>query len=146
MDTQALLHVAPANHNEKEEDKMEEKTIVTENKIAEKKKSRKGLLIFIAIAVILIITWIIVRPGIFTIQPIGALPDGITIIYHSRNPEMPFFSSPDGMCLSQTGGVSLMCRGIAISSSQELIERIILKLPYSQWAYLRSTGGSEFSN
>lgn len=107
------------------------------------KQRIKFPLVFIII-IILGLVWFLVRPGVFTIQPIGALPDGVTIIYHSRSSEMPFFSSPDGLCLQTQGSVSLLCRGAALSAAADLTERIILKLPYSHWAYLRSTGGMDF--
>lgn len=105
------------------------------------KNNRRGLIILI---LLLLGIWFGVRPGIFTIQPIGALPEGITFIYHSRNTEMPFFSSPDGMCLEMQGSVNLLCRGSAISAAGDLTDRIILRLPYLRWAYLQSTGGLEF--
>jgi hypothetical protein len=107
-------------------------------------ESRKGIYILGGVVVFIILAWIIIRPGVFTVQPIGALPDGVTFIYHSRNPDMPFFSSPDGMCLEMQGGVSLLCRGAALSASTPLLDRIIVKLPYSRWAYLQSTGGMDF--
>lgn len=107
-------------------------------------KSRKGIYIAIAIIVVIMLAWILIRPGVFTIQPIGAIPEGVTIIYHSRSSEMPFFSSPDGLCLQMNGGVSLLCRMAALSASADLTDRIILRLPYSHWAYLQSTGGLEF--
>jgi hypothetical protein len=88
--------------------------------------------------------YVVVRPGVYTIQPIGALPEGVTFIYHSRNPEMPFFSSPDGMCLEIQGSVTLLCRATALAASEDLTDRIIIRLPYSRWAYLMSTGGREF--
>jgi hypothetical protein len=90
------------------------------------------------------LAWILIRPGVFTIQPIGALPEGVTIIYHSRSSEMPFFSSPDGLCLQMEGQVTLFCRMAALGAAADLTERIIVRLPYSHWAYLRSTGGLEF--
>ena len=93
---------------------------------------------------ILLIGWLLVRPGIFTIQPIGALPEGVTIVYYSRGSPMPLFSSPDGLCLQMQESVSLLCRGIAMSSLAELTDRIIVRLPYMHWAYLLSTGGLEF--
>jgi len=98
----------------------------------------------VAVIGVVALAWILIRPGVFTIQPIGALPEGITFIYHSRNSEMPFFSSPDGLCLRLGGNVSLFCRMAALSASADLTDRIILKLPYSRWAYLQSTGGLEF--
>ena len=107
-------------------------------------KKNKGLFVLITILALFTLVWLFIRPGVFTIQPIGALPEGVTIIYHSRNSEMPFFSSPDGMCLKMQGSVTLLCRGMAIGAVEELTDRIILKLPYSRWAYLRSTGGQEF--
>ena len=88
--------------------------------------------------------WFFVRPGVFTIQPIGALPEGITVVYHSRGPQMPFYSSPDGLCLQIQGSVSLLCRMSAMSVVDEFSERIIWRLPYSEFAYLRSTGGLQF--
>ncbi len=107
-------------------------------------KSRKGIYIAIAIIAVIVLAWILIRPGVFTIQPIGAIPEGVTIIYHSRNPEMSFFSSPDGLCLKMEGGVSLLCRMAALNAASDLTDRIILRLPYSHWAYLQSTGGLEF--
>jgi len=102
------------------------------------------LLAVLLVAGLVIVAWFLVRPGVFSIQPIGAIPDGITFVYHSRNPEMPFFSSPDGLCLELQGGVSLLCRGAALNGTVDLIDRVIVRLPYSHWAYLRSTGGLEF--
>ena len=110
----------------------------------EKKKSKQPL--FFLFILILVVIFLLLRPGVFTIQPIGALPEGVTFVYHSRNPEMPFFSSPDGMCLESMGSVSLLCRGMAIAALEELTDRILLRLPYSRWAYLRSTGGLEFAD
>ena len=104
-------------------------------------KRRKG--IYIAIAIIAL-AWILIRPGVFTIQPIGAIPEGVTIIYYSRSSEMPFSSSPDALCLQTQGSVSLLCRMAALSASTDLTDRIILRLSYSRWAYLQSTGGLEF--
>ena len=107
-------------------------------------KSFMWLYIAMVLVILVAIVWISVRPGVFTIQPIGALPEGVTIIYHSRGSEMPFFSSPDGLCMQTQGSVTLLCRMAAINAFSELTDQIILKLPYSHWAYLRSTGGIEF--
>lgn len=108
-------------------------------------KNRKVLYVLVGLAGLLVLIWIVVRPGVFTIQPIGAVPEGITIIYHSRNPEMPFFSSPDGLCLEIQGSVTLLCRATAIGAVEDIADRIIFRLPYIHWAYLRSTGGMEFN-
>lgn len=68
-------------------------------------RSKKRRITIFGILGLVIVIWILVRPGVFTVQPIGALPGGITVIYHSRNNEMPFFSSPDGLCLEIQGSV-----------------------------------------
>jgi hypothetical protein len=106
--------------------------------------SRSKYILALSVVILFGLLWIIVRPGIFTIQPIGAIPEGVTFIYHSRNPDMPFFASPDGLCLKIQGSVSLLCRIAGLSVVEELSNRIIIKLPYSHWAYMRSTGGVEF--
>ena len=98
----------------------------------------------ILILLLLLVFWFLARPGVFTIQPIGALPEGVTFIYHSRGSEMPFFSSPDALCLQTQGSVSLLCRGAVLAAAGDLTDRILVRLPYSHWAYLQSTGGLEF--
>lgn len=79
--------------------------------------------------------------GFYSVQPIGALPEGSTVIVR-RNADEPFFNSADGLCLSRTGGVSLLCRGMAFGQAPK--DRILVRLPYMRWAYLQSTGGQEF--
>jgi hypothetical protein len=79
--------------------------------------------------------------GFYTIQPIGALPEGRTIVVWRAEGE-PFFNSPDARCLETMGGVSLMCRAVAMAAAP--VDRIILRLPYSRQAYLLSTDGREF--
>lgn len=94
--------------------------------------------LFIAIA------WWVISPGVFTVQPLGAIPEGATIVYHSRGPNMPLFASADGLCLQIQGSVSLFCRASALGGVKPITERIMLRLPYIHYAYLASTGGQEF--
>ena len=108
------------------------------------KKTRSRSVSLFVLAGVLLGLWVLIRPGVFIVQPIGAIPDGITFVYHSRNQEMSFFSSPDGLCLKIQGSVNLLCRAAGIAAIEELSDRIIFRLPYSRWAYLRSTGGIEF--
>lgn len=79
--------------------------------------------------------------GFYTVQPIGALPGGVTLIVWRASGE-PLFNSPDAVCLKLQEGVSLLCRGLAMA--QAPVDRIILRLPYMDWAYLMSTGGQVF--
>lgn len=79
--------------------------------------------------------------GFYTVQPIGALPDGATAIVWRASGES-FFNSADALCLERTGSVSLMCRGMAMAEAPT--DRIILRLPYLHFAYTMSTGGKEF--
>jgi hypothetical protein len=79
--------------------------------------------------------------GFYTIQPIGALPEGRTVIVWRAEGE-PFFNSPDAECLTRLGGVSLLCRALAMGRAPT--DRIILRMSYMDWAYLASTNGSDF--
>jgi hypothetical protein len=79
--------------------------------------------------------------GLYTVQPIGALPEGRTLLVLRAGDE-PFFNSPDGTCLRRTGSVSLMCRMAALGAAP--LDRIVLRMPYMAWAYAASTGGAEF--
>jgi len=101
-----------------------------------KKKSRLPLTIMLIVLALLIIV-VDTQIGVYTIQPIGAIPDGRTTIVW-RNSGEPFFNSPDGMCLKIQGSVSLMCRMVALGEAP--VDRIIIRLPYIHQAYLQSTG------
>ena len=79
--------------------------------------------------------------GLYSIQPIGAIPEGVTALVWRASDE-PFFNSPDGRCLERTGSVSIICRMAALSAGPQ--ERIVIRLPYMHWAYLASTDGREF--
>ncbi len=105
------------------------------------KKSYVGLIIPLVIVFILAMAWVIIRPGVFTIQPIGNMPQGVTVIYFSRAPGVPLFSSPEGLCLKSQGSISLDCSMVALNTAAELSNRIILQLPFNQWAYLKSMSG-----
>jgi hypothetical protein len=98
----------------------------------------------IAIGIGLLVLWVIVRPGVFTIKPNSTLPEGITIVYTTRSPGIPFFSSPEGLCLAIEGDVTSSCRATALAAAKDLDDRTLFKLPYSHWAYLQSTGGLDF--
>jgi hypothetical protein len=99
----------------------------------------KGLIIVMVGAAFSVIFYVFC--GLYTVQPIGALPDGATAIVWRESGE-PFFNSADALCLERTGGVSLLCRGMAMT--QAPTDRIILRLPYQEWAYTASTGGQTF--
>ncbi|SDQ24405.1 hypothetical protein [Pseudoxanthomonas sp. CF125] len=79
--------------------------------------------------------------GFYSVQPIGALPEGVTAVVWRESGE-PFFNSADALCLERADGVSLLCRGMAMA--QAPTDRIILRLPYWRFAYLESTDGREY--
>jgi hypothetical protein len=74
------------------------------------------------------------------VQPIGAVPDGVTAIVW-RNDKLNFIDSADAICQREFGGVSLFCRAGVLGG---VAERIIVRLPYSEFLYLRSTGGRTY--
>ena len=80
---------------------------------------------------------------IFVIQPIGAIPDGKTVIIKKMADDMPFIDSADAMCKRRTGGVSLLCRGMALAQISKA--EIYARFPYLEWLYLVSTGGEKYN-
>lgn len=83
--------------------------------------------------------------GIFVVQPIGAIPDGGTIVYWRSGLNMPFIASADGLQQEYDGGVSLLGRGVILAGLTDMLrERKIVSLPYSKTLYLWSTGGREY--
>lgn len=79
---------------------------------------------------------------LFVIPPIGALPEGKTIVIARLN-KTEFIDSPDAMCERIQGGVSLLCRGVVMGAVVNQ-STILAKLPYSSWLYGISTGGKSY--
>lgn len=100
-----------------------------------------------AVLVILILIGGYFTFGLFVIQPIGAVPDGATVLYWRLGTNMPFISSADGLLDKSSGGVSLLGRGLALGMAAKVLEgRKIVSLPYSSALYLMSTGGKTYES
>ena len=80
---------------------------------------------------------------IFVVQPIGAVPEGRMLVI-SRRGALQFVDSADAICARTQGGVSLLCRGVALAEVSKS-STILLRLPYSELLYLYSTGGQTYS-
>lgn len=94
--------------------------------------------------VVLVVTFIVIYTQItlFVIPPIGALPEGKTIIITRLN-KTEFIDSPDAMCERIQGGVSLLCRGMVMGAVVKN-STILARLPYSSWLYSISTDGKNY--
>lgn len=98
---------------------------------------------FIAIAISLTIAVIIyTQITIFVVPPIGAVPEGRAVVM-LRLDNTNFIDSPDAMCERIQGGVSLLCRGLAMGATVNN-SKILFRLPYMDWLYLASTGGRRY--
>lgn len=95
-------------------------------------------LIILVVAFITIYTQI----SLFVIPPIGALPEGKTIVITRLN-KSKFIDSPDAMCERIQGGVSLLCRGMVMGVVVNKAT-ILARLPYSSLLYSISTGGKSY--
>jgi hypothetical protein len=105
------------------------------------KKSRTiALVALVSIAILTIAAC--TQITIFVIPPIGAIPEGKTVIMGRLN-KTEFIDSPDGMCERIQGGVSLLCRGVVLGA---VIDKatILARLPYNSWLYSISTGGKKY--
>lgn len=78
----------------------------------------------------------------FVVQPIGAVPDGRTLLI-ARLQGSTFIDSADAMCERIQGGVSLLCRGMVMGQVGKNAT-IYLRLPYSETLYQISTGGKSY--
>lgn len=66
---------------------------------------------------------------VIVIQPIGAIPDGVTAIVSGVS-NVNLLDSPDAICMRNTGGVSLLCRGMTAAAIAKN-GKILFRLPYS---------------
>lgn len=102
----------------------------------------KPVIIFAAIAATAFACLLVyLNVTIFVVQPIGAVPEGRTVIL-ARRGQLRFIESADAICAREMGGVSLLCRGMAMSVVAKV--PIYARLPYSQTLYLISTGGATY--
>ena len=102
------------------------------------KQKKVVVLVIVSVMVILIYTQL----TFFVIPPIGALPEGRTVVITRLN-KTEFIDSPDAMCERIQGGVSLLCRGMVMGAVVEKAT-ILVRLPYSSWLYSISTGGKSY--
>ncbi|MFK3940202.1 hypothetical protein ACI2KC_00765 [Pseudomonas monteilii] len=79
---------------------------------------------------------------IFAVPPIGAVPEGRTVIMLRLN-KTNFIDSADAMCVRIQGYVSLMCRGMTMAGVVKATT-IIARLPYSETIYKISTDGNTY--
>lgn len=100
--------------------------------------TRKTVSILLIVFVILAIL-IYTQLTIFVIQPIGAIPEGKTLVILRLN-KTEFIDSADAMCEREMGGVSLLCR-MGMMAGVVNNSKVLLRLPYSQALYDISTGG-----
>lgn len=103
-------------------------------------KKKVSIVSLVVTAVLLVVAY--TQFTIFVVPPIGAVPEGKTVII-SRLNKTEFIDSADAMCERTQGGVSLLCRGIMLGAVAEK-STIYLRLPYSEWLYLVSTGGKKY--
>jgi hypothetical protein len=80
----------------------------------------------------IVIAWL-VGVRVLVIQPIGAIPDGVTLIVFGV-PNMHLIDSPDAICQRSQGGVSLLCRGMTAAAIADRGE-ILARLPYSEMLF-----------
>lgn len=102
------------------------------------KKSWLIVLVSVVIVFILACTQL----TIFVIQPIGAIPEGKTLIIARLN-KTEFIDSADAMCERIQSGVSLLCRMTVLGAVAEK-SHVFLRLPYSDTLYQISTGGKSY--
>lgn len=84
------------------------------------------------LAVTLLAVWL-AGIRIFVVQPLEALPEGVTAILMGV-PNLRFVDSPDAFCSREVGSVTLLCRGM-VTGKVAKDATILLKLPFSETLY-----------
>lgn len=102
-------------------------------------RALKSILLALAIICILLMY---TQLTIFVIQPIGAIPEGHTLVILRGN-KMEFIDSADALCLREIESVNLLCRGAALAAVSEN-SYILARMAYSKILYDISTGGRSF--
>lgn len=111
------------------------------NPNAKKDAGSKRLVIWLAVLALLF-ALAYTQLTLFVVQPIGAVPEGRTIVMR-RTGNLQFIDSADAICERETGSVTLLCRGTILGSVADS-DRILARLPYSETLYSMSTGGKHY--
>ena len=98
------------------------------------------MIILVVLAAFIIISY--TQMTFFVIQPIGAVPEGRTLVIW-RTGKLKFIESADGLCGREAKGVSLLCRMAALGAVAQN-STILMRLPYSETLYLISTDGRTY--
>ncbi len=109
--------------------------------MGDEKPTRRRLVIWMAVLALLMVV-AYTQLTIFVVQPIGAVPEGRTIIMR-RTGNLQFIDSADAVCERETGSVTLLCRG-AIMGSVADSDKVLARLPYSEALYSISTDGKRY--
>jgi hypothetical protein len=79
---------------------------------------------------------------VFVVQPIGAVPEGRTLVITRLN-TMHFIDSADSWCERQVGQVNLLCRAAVMGRVADQAT-ILARLPYFETLYKVSTNGKTY--
>jgi len=101
--------------------------------------SKKSIIIISSVILLIVL---FSQVTFFVIQPIGAIPEGKTLVILRMN-KTNFIDSADAMCEREMGGVSLLCRGMMMAAIAKK-STIIIRLPYSETLYNISTDGKTY--
>jgi len=104
------------------------------------RRGRRWLTSLVLLAIIAVIAY--TQLTIFVVPPIGAIPEGRTVVMLRLN-KTEFVDSPDAMCERIQGGVSLLCRAMTMGAVASHMT-VVARLPYSQSLYLISTDGKTY--
>ncbi len=98
--------------------------------------------IVVLVVVSLLFGVLVSQTTLFIVQPIGAVPEGRTLLILRMN-KTKFIDSADAMCEREIGGVSLFCRGMMMAAISKK-GTILARLPYSDFLYNISTNGKSY--
>ena len=103
-------------------------------------KRTRTVVLLLVVLIVAGLAW--TQLSIFVVQPIGAMPEGRTLVI-SRLRGSTFIDSADAMCERIQGKVNLLCRGIVMGQVAQNAT-IYVRLPYSSVLYNLSTGGKTY--
>ncbi len=109
------------------------------------KSKRIPLLILCSIGVLAVFTRLFL--GFFVIQPLGVLPDGVTLLYWRAGLNLPFIASADGILEKSGAGISIFGRAAVLGTMAETIKpREIARLGYSETLFNWSISNGNIHN
>lgn len=105
----------------------------------------KKFLLYFGLFIVLIVAFVRITMGFYVVHPMGAIPEGKTVLYWRLGTDLDFIETPESYTSKHYKKYTLLTKALGIAEIGEYVndDTIVLRLPYfeflEQFADVRSS-------